>query len=346
MSTPDPGHGPRQRPRRRSSAPLGVLFAVVVAAIGSIGVISASDRLGNSFARFEGEDAIEDMLVPVDGPAVNYLLIGSDSREGVDPNDSDAGAVGDVGGRRSDTIIVLRQERDGNGAALLSLNRDLWVTQADSGRQDRINSAYNKGAGVLAQTITQEFGIPINHVVDVDFVGFKSLVDTLGGVTICFEFPVRDTASGLVQEPGCNNLDGTQALAYARSRQYEEFRDGDWRKDGSSDIGRVRRQQEFISAAVNETLQEIQADPALVRDIFDATSSSLRLDPGLDPLAAAGTLRKAFSSGLTTFTLPSEGTTIDGKSVLLATQGEESEAILNYFRGVGPLPAPETTVPG
>ena len=97
---------------------------------------------------------------------------------------------------------------------------------------------------------------------------------------------------------------------------------------------------------MNETLQEIQADPALVREIFDATSSSLRLDPALDPLAAAGTLRKAFSTGLTTFTLPSEPTTIDGKSVLLATQGEESETILNYFRGAGALPVPETTVPG
>jgi LCP family protein required for cell wall assembly len=319
---------------------------VVVAVVGSIGVISASDRLGESFERFDGEEAIEDMLVPVNGPAVNYLLIGSDSREGVDPNAPDAAAVGDVGGRRSDTIIVLRQERDGNGAALLSLNRDLWVTQADTGGQDRINSAYNRGAGVLAQTITEEFGIPINHVVDVDFDGFKALVDTLDGVTICFEFPARDTNSGLVQEPGCNNLDGTQALAYARSRQYQEFRDGDWRTDGTADIGRVLRQQQFISAAVNETLQEIQADPALVRDIFDATSSSLRLDPGLDPLGAAGTLRKAFSTGLRTFTLPSQGAMIDGKSVLVANEGEETDTILNYFRGTGPLPPPETTIPG
>src|SRR6056297_2444580 len=141
MHTTDGGYEPRQRPRRRSSAPLALFFALVVAVTGSIGVISASDRLGNSFERFDSDSTMGDVLVPVDGPAVNYLLIGSDSREGTDPNDPDAAVVGDVSGRRSDTIIVLRQERDGNGAALLSLNRDLWVTHADTGRQQRINAA-------------------------------------------------------------------------------------------------------------------------------------------------------------------------------------------------------------
>ncbi|MFK8022357.1 MAG: LCP family protein [Ilumatobacter sp.] len=343
------GHAPRKRRRRRSSAPLGLLFALVVALAGSVGLISASERLTENFQRFEQPEQFEEVLVAVDGPAVNYLLIGSDSREGTDPNAADAGAVGDVNdvtGRRSDTIIVLRQERNGEGAALLSLNRDLWVTQADTGQQDRINSAYNRGVGVLAQTITQEYGIPINHVVDIDFVGFRDLVDTIGGVTICFEFETRDQASGLVQPPGCNLLDGTQALAYARSRRYQEFRDGQWREDPTSDLGRVQRQQQFLAAAVNETLLDIAADPALVRDLFDATSGSLRLDAALDPLGAAGTLRKAFSSGLTTYTLPVRGETIDGKAVLTVIDGPETDEILNYFRGVGPLPAPETTVPG
>ncbi len=142
-------------------------------------------------------------------------------------------------GRRSDTIIILRQEADGNGAALLSLNRDLWVTHADTERQQRINAAYNRGADVLAATITREYGIPINHVVDVDFFGFKDIIDTIGGTTICFDAPARDLNSGLDQEAGCNLLTGEQALAYARSRNYEEFRDGDWRKDGTADIGRV-----------------------------------------------------------------------------------------------------------
>jgi LCP family protein required for cell wall assembly len=332
----------RARPRRRTSARLGGVLALIVAIVGAAGVIVAADR---QVANVDRIPNLDDILVAVNGPAVNYLLIGSDSREGTDASDPDAANIGDaseVTGRRSDTIMILRQEADGNGAALLSLNRDLWVTMADTGVQDRINSAYNRGAEVLAATITQEFGIPINHVVDVDFVGFKQIVDTIGGTTICFETPVRDVKSGLDQPAGCNNLTGEQALAYARSRTYEEFRDGEWRVDGSADIGRVLRQQQFISTTVDETLGELRSDPFLASELIDATSGSLRLDPNLDPFAAAGTLRKALGTGLTTYTLPSDGATIDGKSVLVVRDGPETEAILDYFRGNGPLP---TTVP-
>ena len=334
----------RDRPRRRTSAPLGVLFAIVVAAAGSVGAISAFERSTGEIAEIEDFDVAE--LAPVDGPAVNYLLIGSDSREGVDPNAPDADAIGDVSGRRSDTIIILRQEEDGNGAAMLSLNRDLWVTHADTGRQQRINAAYNRGADVLAATVTSEYGIPINHVVDIDFVGFQSLVEAIGGVTICFEFESRDLGSGLVQPAGCNQLDGTQALAYARGRNYQELRNGEWQTDGTGDIGRVLRQQNFLSVAVDEALNKLAGDPSVVRGLLDAASNSLLLDPNLDPLSAAGTLRKAFDSGLTTYTLQSENATIDGNSVLLRLDTPENTEVLDYFRGVGVLPSPTTTVPG
>ena len=330
----------RARPRLRSSAPLGLLFAVTVAVVGAIGVTTAADRqVGDVNRLTEFEDS--DVLVAVDGPAVNYLVIGSDSREGSDPNSADFSNIGDqnaVSGRRSDTIMIIRQEEDGNGAAILSLPRDLWLTIADTGNSQRINSAYGRGADVLAATISQNFGIPINHVVDVDFFGFKALVDEIGGTTICFEYATRDTRSGLDQQPGCNLLTGDQALAYARSRNYEEFRDGDWRKDPSADLGRVTRQQQFISTTASQTIDRLQSDPFLASALIDATTDTLRLDPNLDPLSAAGTLRKAFGTGLTTYQLPVEGATIDGNSVLLLVENAETQAILDYFRGVGPLP--------
>jgi LCP family protein required for cell wall assembly len=352
---PIPDQPGSSRPRLRSSAPLGLVFAVAVAIAGATGIITAADRQVGDVTRLSEFDdparraELGDVLVAVDGPAVNYLIIGSDSRDGSDPNSTDFGSIGDqnvVQGRRSDTIMLLRQERDGNGAAILSLPRDLWVTIADTGNPQRINSAYNRGADVLAATVSREFGIPINHVVDVDFFGFKALVEAIGGTTICFEFQTRDVKTGLDQPPGCNLLDGTQALAYARSRSYQEWRDGDWKTDGTADLGRIKRQQKFISTTVNQTIDRLKSDPFLASELIDATTDSLRLDPSLDPLGAAGTLRKAFSSGLTTFELPVEGTTIDGNSVLLLVDNEESQATLNYFRGIGPLPAPPTTVPG
>ncbi|MFT4866676.1 MAG: LCP family protein required for cell wall assembly [Ilumatobacter sp.] len=327
---------PRRRPRRRSSAPFALVFAIVVGGVGAAGVIRAANERTADVKRIEG---LEEILVAGDVPAANYLLIGSDSRDGADPNSADFGGIGDantVQGRRSDTIMILRQEQDGNGAALMSIPRDLLVTIAGSGKQDRINSAYNRGPEVLAATVTQELGIPINHVVDIDFFGFKDLVDTVGGTTICFDFVTRDENSGLAQEPGCNRLNGVQALAYARSRNYEEFRDGQWRKDPTADLGRIERQQAFISSTVNATLAKLQADPFLASELIESVSDSVRIDNGLDPIAAAGTLRKAFSTGLVTYQLDVRGETFNGKSILLLN--DSSQPILDYFRGIGPLP--------
>ena len=318
-----------------------MLLAVVVAVAGAFGVIRAANARVADVERIPGLEAV--LVDDPKGPATNYLIIGSDSRDGADPNDPDFGRIGDTGdvsGRRSDTIMILRQEKDGRGAAIVSFPRDLLVRISDTGREDRINSAYNRGPEVLAATITQEFGIPINHVVDVDFFGFKKLVDAVGGTTLCYEVPTRDTNSGLDQQPGCNKLDGIQALAYARSRNYEEFRDNDWRKDPTADIGRVKRQQSFISTTVSATLSRLQTDPFLASELIDAVGGSLRLDPGLDPIAVAGTLRKAFSSGLTTYQLPVRGDTVDGKSILRLNDG--AEPIFDYFRGIGPLPPVES----
>lgn len=324
------------RPRRRSSAPLALVLAVVVGAAGAFGVIRAANARTGDIERIEG---LELVLTPQDGPAQNYLLIGSDTRENADPTDPDFGGIGDtnaVSGRRSDTIMILRQEADGNGASIVSLPRDLWVNIAGRGSPNRINSAYSDGTDVLAATITQELGIPINHVVDIDFNGFKELVDAVGGTQVCFLYPTRDGNTGLDQQPGCHVLDGLQSLQYARSRYYEEFRDGEWRTDPRSDLGRIERQQSFLQQTADATIDKLQSDPFLASELIAAGTAAVRMDPGLDPVAAAGTLRKAFSNGLNKYQLPVSGVTEDGNAVLVLDPG--AEPILDYFRGVGPPP--------
>ena len=322
--------------RRLSSANLALLLAAVVAGAGAFGVISAANARTSDVERIEG---LELALTPQDGPAQNYLLIGSDTRENADPNDPDFGGIGDtsaVQGRRSDTIMILRQEEDGNGASIVSLPRDLWVNIAGRDSASRINSAYGDGTDVLAATITQELGIPIHHVVDIDFNGFKDLVDAAGGTTICFEYATRDKNTGLDQQPGCNQLDGVQALQYARSRYYEEFRDGAWTTDPTSDLGRIQRQQDFLQLTANATIDKLQSDPFMASELISAVSGAVRMDPGLDPVGAAGTLRKAFSTGLNKYQLPVVGVTKNGNAVLVL--GDGAEPILDYFRGVGPPP--------
>ena len=205
--------------------------------------------------------------------------------------------------------------------------------------QEQLNQAAEEPSKALSifLKVREDLGIPINHVVDIDFFGFKEVVDAVGGVTICFEYDTRDLNSGLVQQAGCNELDGVEALAYARSRNYEEFRDGQWVKDPTADLGRIVRQQAFISTIVNSTLTELKSDPFLAASLIEAVGGSLRIDRGLDPIGAAGTLRQAFSTGLATYQLDVRGEDFNGKAVLRVN--DSSKPVLDYFRGVGPLPA-------
>ncbi len=321
---------------------MALVLAALVGGIGAFGVIRAANARTSDIQRIEG---LELALTPQDGPAQNYLLIGSDSRENSDPNSVDFGGIGDtnaVSGRRSDTIMILRQEADGNGASIVSLPRDLWINIAGGNGENRINSAYSKGTDVLASTITQELGIPINHVVDIDFTGFKDLVDAVGGTTVCFAYPTRDKNTGLDQQPGCHVLDGVQSLQYARSRYYEEFRDGQWQTDPRSDLGRIERQQNFLQQTADATIAKLQSDPFLASKLITAGTAAVKMDPGLDPVGAAGTLRKAFGTGLNKYQLPVSGVTKDGNAVLVLDPG--AEPILDYFRGIGP-PPPVPPVP-
>jgi LCP family protein required for cell wall assembly len=323
-----------KRSRRRSPAPVAALLAVLVGVVGSIGVLRAAEETSNRVTRVTGMDQV--LAATNDGPAENFLLVGSDSRAGADPDDA---SLGDVGGQRSDTIMLLRREKDG-GAALMSLPRDLWVDIPGKG-EGKINGAYSGGPQLLAQTITQEFGIPVHHYVEVDLAGFQRVVDAAGGVEMCFGFATRDTSSGLDQQPGCRKLDGTQALAYARSRHYQEFRDGDWQEDPRADLGRIERQQQFVKAAVEQSLESIKSDPFSTNRLVNAVLEGVSIDESLEPTNAAGALRDAAEEGLITLELPVFGDTIGDQSVVLLDDG--AEQVLDFFRGKTPLPTSTPT---
>jgi LCP family protein required for cell wall assembly len=315
-----------------------LVLMLVVAGAGAAGMLAAARSTIDSVARIEG-------LSPVlDAPSStvdNYLLIGSDSRAGADPTAPDFGGIGsetDVGGSRSDTIMVLRHDRASGTVSLLSVPRDLWVDIPGRG-SNRINSAYRDGPAAVVQTVQANLGIPVHHYIEIDFSGFKSLVEALGGVEMCFMFPTRDVHTGLnIVEPGCFMLDGVQSLAYARSRHYEEYRDGEWHEDGTADLGRIERQQQFVDTALKAALTGVLSNPFTVGEVVRSSAGSVSIDDELDLVETAAALRPAASSGLQTYSLPVVGTTIDGKSVLLLGNG--ADALLAFFRGEVPLPPP------
>ena len=325
-----------RRPSRRL-VPFLVIM-VVVAGAGAAGILAATRSTIESVARIEGlAPVLDDPGSTVD----NYLLVGSDSRAGADPNAPDFGGIGsetDVGGSRSDTIMVLRHDRASGAVSLLSIPRDLWVDIPGRGK-NRINSAYRDGPAAVVQTVQTNLGIPLHHYVEIDFSGFKALVEALGGVQMCFMFPTRDVNTGLnIVEPGCVVLDGVQALAYARSRHYQEYRDGEWHEDGTADLGRIKRQQQFVDTALKAALNGVLSNPFTVGDVVRSGAGSVTVDDELDLVETAAALRPAASGGLQTYSLPVVGTTIDGKSVLLL--GDGADALLAYFRGEAAAPPP------
>ena len=313
-------------------------MTAVVGVLGATGMLIAARKAIDSVARIPG---VATDLSPAGAAIENFLLVGSDSRAGADPTAADAGGIGteaDVSGHRSDTIMILRRDKSTGDASLLSIPRDLWVQVPGHDGKRRINSAFNDGPEVLVQTLQQELGLPIHHYVEIDFSGFKSLVDALGGVQICVNYATRDVSTGLnITEPGCHILDGVQALAYARSRHYEEYRDDEWHEDPASDLGRTKRQQQFVNLALQSALDRIKVDPFSAGRLATAIGSSLRVDDELDPIAAAASLRSAVDAGIATYSLPVFGKTIGGNAVLLL--GDGSDAVLAYFRGEGPAPA-------
>jgi LCP family protein required for cell wall assembly len=179
---------------------------------------------------------------------VNILVLGIDKRDD-EP----------IVGTRSDTMIVVSIDPVSKSAALVSLPRDMWVTIPGctprlgcSGGQQRINVAHAVGGPDMArQTVTADFGVPINFYARVDFRGFEQVIDTAGGIVIDVDWPVKDdeypTADYGYQRiyfaPGPQLMDGATALQYARSRH------------GMSDFARSARQQKVIVSLRNRALQ-------------------------------------------------------------------------------------------
>jgi LCP family protein required for cell wall assembly len=278
---------------------------------------------------------------PAEPGARNILITGADNNACLDPDSRFAPAFGDRegAGERSDTIMMWRVNPATDQVAVLSFPRDLWLKIDGRSSKGRINEAYERdNPQRLINTIRQNFGIETDHFVQVDFCAFKELVDAVGGVAVPFATPVRDGATGLiVEEAGCFTFSGEHALAYVRSRKIEYLtEDGRWERDGTSDLGRISRQQDFIRRVGDELLSNVFS-PSVVRTLFDVSKDYIVTDTKLtlDRIQQfAGVLQATDPADITTYQIEARGTTIQGNSVLEPRLGGGNmQSVLKLFRG-------------
>ena len=173
---------------------------------------------------------------PDSQPGTTYLLVGSDSREGLTRKQQLAYGVGKGQGRRTDTIMLLHTGSGPN--MLMSIPRDSIVDVPGYG-STKINAAFAYGGPkLLVKTIEQNTGIRVDDYVEIGFAGFIGVVDAVGGVEICPKQAMKDKLANLDIEKGCQEVQGTEALGYARSRH----------TSGLGDIARAQHQREVVSA--------------------------------------------------------------------------------------------------
>ncbi|MFZ9845488.1 MAG: LCP family protein, partial [Candidatus Nanopelagicaceae bacterium] len=243
--------------------------------------------------------------------AVNYLIVGSDTREGLSREEIKRLKVGgtDVAaGKRSDTMLLIHISKKRDKAAIISIPRDSYALIPEHNNSQgkvipaaysKINSAYNwGGAPLLIETLESMSDLRIDHYVELNFVGFVRMVDALGGVEICTKKDINDPKSHLTLPAGTHVLDGIDSLKFVRTRVF----------DGLGDLGRMKRQQEFASAMLRKaTSAGVLLNPVKMVDFINSALDSVVTDEGLsqgDLLTLGKQLRNLSASNVRTLTIP------------------------------------------
>ena len=274
----------------------------------------------------------------------NWLLTGSDNDECIDPKSPFAGGFGNRAtyGERSDTIMLIRVDPRDNVAAILSFPRDMWVKQAGSTRSGRINSNFDKkNPNRLITTVRENFGIRVDHYVNIDFCTFKEVVDAIGGVKVPFVYKARDRRTGfqVLRANVCFNFSGDHALAYVRSRHYRWYDPQlkKWRSDGTSDWGRISRQQDFTRRMIKKALYKVRTDPRVANNILNAALKNVITDDKVTPLLLlqlGQAMRNFDADTMGSYTFPGIGQLIGKDSVIVPDfEGATAKKILAVFQG-------------
>ena len=305
---------------------LGFLIVAVLGVFGSVGFVYYLDSKIDKIP----DEALPSLEEDVDQGFRNILIVGSDSRENLPEGFDNFGAFG---GERTD-VIMIAHVIPGEGAQLLSLPRDLKVAIPGEGT-NRVNAAFVFGGpDLLVRTIQDNFEIPIHHYVEIDFGGFARVVDSLGGIDKTFANPARDLKSGLSVEAGPQVMDGETALAYARSRSYQELINGTWTSVDGSDIGRTHRQQEVMLLMFDKASSKSSAFnlPGFATTLAEQITADAGFTPAvMIDLGRAGL--SLSSADIETKTLPVQNSSEGGVAYVVRIEPDATSVLTAFIAG-------------
>jgi LCP family protein required for cell wall assembly len=267
------------RPRRILAVIGVVIVAIIVATVGMYFYVNSKLVRQDVLVDYTGRPAV--------GAGQNWLITGSDSRQGLTRKQElqyATGKLSAISGQRSDTILILHIPSNGQPPVLISIPRDSYVPIPGVG-SSKINAAFDLGGPkLLAETLQNATGLHINHYMGIGFGGFVNVVNDIGGVRMCLPGPMRDPKAGLNLKAGCQNLNGGQALGYVRTRNF-----------AISDLQREQDQRLFLKALLSKmTSPGVYLNPFAAIPAATGSAGSLTVDQGTslyDLIKAAFALR-------------------------------------------------------
>ena len=279
----------RRHPVRNAFLALGLLLLVFV-----VGLVGIPAYAWSQVSRVQEAPAGDR---PANQPGTTFLLVGSDSREGLSAAERKRLGTGSSAGQRTDTVMVLYIPVGGE-PALISIPRDSYLPIPKHGT-NKINAAFAIGGPqLLVQTVEQNTGLRIDGYLEIGFGGFVSVIDAVGGIEMCLPKAIKDRDSHIDLPAGCQTLDGANALGYVRMRH----------ADPRGDLGRVERQRAMLAAVAKKGVSPASIlDPVRYWRLSTATAKSLRLGEDTsfrNMVSLALAMRKVSGSDGLTLTVP------------------------------------------
>ncbi|MEH3142413.1 MAG: LCP family protein [Mycobacterium kyogaense] len=318
---PPQRRAPRRRRRWLRLIPV-VLLVAVLALIGAGAWIDTTLRRVPALADYADR--------PAQGAGTTWLLVGSDSRSDLTPDQqAELATGGDLGNSRTDTILLVHLPGIGSStpATMVSIPRDSYVP-IPGYDSDKINAAFSLGGpALLTQTVEEATGLRIDHYAEIGFGGFAGLVDAVGGVTVCPPEPINDPLAGIDLPAGCQHVDGQQALGFVRSRATPR-----------ADLDRMVNQRAFMSTLMHRAVSpSVLLNPLRWYPMTAAAADTVTVADG-DHVWDLARLGWALRGDMQNITVPIGEFTENGSGSIVVWDSDAAQRLFSALASDAPVP--------